>query len=120
MDIPLQITWRDIDKSAAIEADILEKAAKLERYYDHIVSCRVLVEASHRHHHKGNLYRIRIEIEVPQGEIVATRDPGEHHAHEDIYVAIRDAFDAVRRQLQDYGKKRRGKVKHHQSPTNET
>jgi ribosomal subunit interface protein len=114
MIIPLQITWRDVPQSDAIEADIREKAAKLDHFYDGILSCRVLVEASHRHHHKGNLYHIRLEIEVPDGEIVVTRDPAEHHAHEDIYVAIRDAFDAARRQLQDYARKRRGQVKRHE------
>lgn len=116
MIIPLQITWRDVDKSDALEADIREKADKLDRFYDQIVSCRVLVEAPHRHHHKGNLYRLRIEIEVPDRELVVTRDPGQNHAHEDIYVAVRDAFDAARRQLQDYAAKRRGDVKHHDKP----
>lgn len=113
MIIPLQITWRDIPQSDAIEADIRAKASKLDQFYAHIVSCRVLVEASHRHHHKGNLYRIRIEIEVPDDQIVVTRDPGDKHAHEDIYVSIRDAFDAARRQLQDYARIRRGHVKRH-------
>lgn len=113
MIIPLQITWRDVAPSDAIEADIRAKARKLDQFYDHIVSCRVLVEASHRHHHKGNLYRIRIEIEVPDKELVVTRDPGDEHAHEDIYVAIRDAFDAARRQVQDYVDIRRRHVKRH-------
>jgi ribosomal subunit interface protein len=119
MIIPLQITWRDVPQSDAIEADIRAKAAKLEQFYQHIVSGRVLVEASHRHHHKGNLYRIRVELEVPDGEIAVTRDPAENHAHEDIYVTIRDAFDAARRQLQDYAARRRGDVKQHRSPSPE-
>jgi ribosomal subunit interface protein len=108
-----QITWRDVPRSEAVEADIVAKLEKLDQFYEHIVSCRVLVESAHRHHHKGNLYRIRVEIEVPGSEIVATRSQGDEHAHEDIYVAIRDAFDAARRQLQDYARKRRGQVKHH-------
>ncbi len=108
-----QITWRDVDQSDAIEADIREKIHKLENFFDKIVSCKVAVEASHRRHHKGNLYRIHIIVEVPDHEIVVSRDPGEHHAHEDIYVTIRDAFDAARRQLQDYASKRRGQVKQH-------
>ena len=114
MVIPLQITWRDVPQSDAIESSIRTKAEKLDRFYDGILSCRVRVESSYRHHHKGNLYRIRVEIEVPDGEIVASRDPAENHAHEDIYVAIRDAFDAARRQLQDYARIRRGKVKRHE------
>ncbi len=113
MIIPLQITWRDVDQSDALEKVLREKAAKLDQFCDSIVSCRVLVEASARHHHKGNRYRIRLEIEVPDDEIVVSRDPADDHAHEDIYVAVRDSFDAARRQLQDYAARRRGDVKHH-------
>jgi len=113
MQVPLQITWRDVDKSDALENDIRAKADKLNEFFDPITSCRVVIESSHRHHHKGNLYRLRIDITVPDREIVVTRDPADNHAHEDIYVAVRDAFDAARRQLQDYARKRRGNVKHH-------
>lgn len=112
---PLQITWRDVPQSDAIESAIREKAEKLDQFYDGIIVCKVLVEASHRKHHKGNLYRIHVVVEVPDREIVATRDPAENHAHEDIYVSIRDAFDAARRQLQDYSAKRRGQTKQHES-----
>jgi ribosomal subunit interface protein len=113
LQIPLQITWRNIAKSEALEADIEAKAEKLEEFYDHIMSCRVVVEKSHGRHKKGNLYRIHLDIKVPEKEIVVTRDPGENHAHEDMYVSIRDAFDAARRQLQDYVRVRRGHVKQH-------
>jgi ribosomal subunit interface protein len=117
MQTPLQITFRDLESSAAIEANIREKAAKLEQYYDQIMSCRVMVEAPHGHHHQGRLYQVRIDLGVPDGELVVSH---EHHhkdsAHEDVYVAIRDAFDAMRRQLEDYARKRRGKVKQHAAP----
>lgn len=114
--MPLQITWRDIPKSEAVEADIENKAHKLEQFCDSILGCRVLVESSYNRHHHGNLYRIRIDIDVPENEIVVTRDPDKNHAHEDIYVTVRDAFDAARRQLQDYVRVRRGQVKQHDSP----
>lgn len=110
----LQITFRDIPKSDAIEADIREKAAKLDQFYDSIMSGRVIVEAPHGHHHKGKLYHVSIDLTVPDGELVANRSPG-NHAHEDVYVAIRDAFDAIRRQLQNYARKQRGKVKTHET-----
>jgi ribosome-associated translation inhibitor RaiA len=109
VEIPLQVTWRNVEKSAAVEAEIRSRAAKLVEFHDHIVSCRVVVEAPHRHHHKGNLYRLAIDVKVPDRELVVTRDPGEDHAHEDIYVAVRDAFDAMRRQLQDYARNRHGR-----------
>ncbi len=110
----LQITFRDIPKSDAIEADIREKAAKLDQFYDSIMSGRVIVEAPHGHHHKGKLYHVSIDLTVPDGELVVNRSPG-NHAHEDVYVAIRDAFNAIRRKLQDYARKQRGKVKVHET-----
>jgi len=109
VEIPLQVTWRNIDKSEAVDADIRTKAEKLNEFHDHIISCRVVVEASHHRHHKGNLYRLRIDVKVPDRELVVTRDPGDEHAHEDIYVTVRDAFDAMRRQLQDTLQPRHGR-----------
>ncbi len=111
--MPLTITWREVEPSAAIEAAIREHVTKLEAFHAHIVGCRVVVEPPQGHHHKGNLYRIHIDIRVPGREIVVTRDPTAHQAHQDFYVAMRDAFDAARRQLQDYARQRRGDVKHH-------
>ncbi|MDH5573205.1 MAG: HPF/RaiA family ribosome-associated protein [Gammaproteobacteria bacterium] len=116
MKIPLQITFRDFPQSDALEANIREKADKLEEYYDQIISCRVMVEAPHGHHHKGNLFHIRVDITVPGDEIVVSRSPDQHHAHEDAYVAVRDAFNAARRQLQDFAKKQRRHVKTHEVP----
>lgn len=97
--------------SKAIESDIGERAAKLEQFYEKITSCRVLIEAPHRRHRKGKLYHVRVDIAVPGHELVVKREPPEHGAHEDVYVAIRDAFDAARRELQDYARRRRGQVK---------
>jgi len=116
MQVPLQITFRHLDPSDAIEADIRERAQKLELFSDDITSCRVVVEAPHQHHHKGRIYTVTVDITVPGGEIVASRHPDKHHAHEDAYVAIRDAFNAAKRQLEDYVRQRRGKVKLHESP----
>lgn len=116
MQLPLQITFRHMEPSAAIEANIRERAEKLDQFCDHIMSCRVVVEPAHKHHHKGNLFHVRLDVTVPDGELVVKRDPGEHHAHEDAYVSIRDAFDAMRRQLEDYVRRRKGKVKTHAGP----
>ncbi|TNF39031.1 MAG: ribosome-associated translation inhibitor RaiA, partial [Gammaproteobacteria bacterium] len=73
MQQPLQITFRDIPYSDALEADIREKAAKLDQFYDHIMSCRVVVELPHGHHHKGKLYHVTIDITVPGEELVVNR-----------------------------------------------
>jgi len=94
MQLPLQITFRHMDSSDAVAARIRERSEELERFFDRIVSCRVVVECRHPRRHQGNLFRVRVDLKVPGGEIVVGRDPRAHHAHEDVYVAIRDAFDA--------------------------
>jgi cold shock CspA family protein/ribosome-associated translation inhibitor RaiA len=116
MQVPLELSFRNIEHSAEIEADVREKVDKLDEFYGRITACRVVVEAPHQHHHKGNIYHVRIYLSVPQLDIVVDRDPGAHHAHEDVHVAIRDAFDAARRQLQDAARKLRGATKTHESP----
>ncbi len=108
MQIPLQITIRDVEHSAALETHIRDKAKKLDEFFDHIMSCRVVVEVPHKHHHQGKQFNVRIDLGVAGGEIAVTRD----HA-EDVYVALRDAFDAAKRQLEDYVRKLRGDVKTH-------
>jgi len=106
--MPIQIVFHKLDPSPAIEANIRERAGKLEQYYDQIVGCRVVVEAPHKHHTKGNLYSVRITVTVPGEELVVSRAPGEQTSREDAYVAVREAFDTMRRRLQDYARKRRG------------
>jgi len=114
MMVPLQITFRNMPPTEAIEANIREKAAKLDRFYDRVTSCRVVVEVPHRRHHKGKLYHVRVDIKVPGWEVVINREPTQHSAHEDVYVSIQEAFDAARRQLQDYVRRHRGEVKAHE------
>ncbi len=109
MQIPLQITIRDIEQSEALETHIREKSKKLDEFFNHIMSCRVVVEVPHKHHRQGKQYNVRIDIGVAGGEIAVNRD----HA-EDVYVALRDAFDAAKRQLEDYARKLRGDVKTHE------
>jgi ribosomal subunit interface protein len=85
--------------SEALEANIREKVHKLEQFCDGITACRVVVESRHRNQHKGNLFQVRVDLTIPGRELVASRDQADNHAHEDAYVAVRDAFEAVRRQL---------------------
>ena len=109
-----QITFRGIPHSDAVEENILKKAEKLDKFYERILACRVIVEAEHHRHHKGNLYHVRIELDVPEKNIIVSRENHAKHAHEDIFVVVRDAFDAARRQLEDYARIQRGDVKSHQ------
>src|SRR5438445_6212402 len=75
MEIPLQIKFHNMAPSQAIEDTIREKASKLDDLYDRIISCRVMVEAPHRHHRKGKAYEVRIDITVPGSELVINRSP---------------------------------------------
>ena len=140
MKTPLQVKFRNMPRSQAIEDNIREKASKLESFYDRIMSCQVIVGAPHRHHRKGKAYEVRIDLAVPGGELVINRWPkrlkaaksslierpeteliesherSKHGSHADVYVAIRDAFNAAGRKLQDYARRQRGSVKLHKIP----
>jgi ribosomal subunit interface protein len=105
MQVPLEIAFHNMEPSEFIEAKVRERVDKLERYCDRITRCSVGIEAPHRAHRQGNLYHVRIEIGVPGKELVVSRDPGDIHAHKDVYVAIRDAFDAAERQLAEHERK---------------
>lgn len=116
MQLPLEITYRNLDPSEALENNVREHAQKLDLFFDHIMSCRVMVEAPHHHHHKGNLYHVRIDVTVPDGELVANREDDLHHSYDDPYVAIRDAFDKMARQLEHWSDMRQREVKTHETP----
>jgi len=116
MAIPMQITFHGVDQSDALEARILEWADKLERVYDRVERCEVVVEAPHRHHRQGRLFHVRIHLHVPGSDIIVNRDPGPDGAHEDPYVAVRDSFQAARRQLEDHARKMRPEGTHHEEP----
>lgn len=111
MELPLQITARDIELSDAIKTEITEKAEKLDSFYDRIVRCKVVLECPKRHQHQGKIYSAHIYMTVPGSEIVIRKEP-----NEDLYVAIRDAFSAARRKLEDYAREQRMDVKHHEEP----
>ena len=103
MHLPIQITFRKMDTSPSVEAHIRERAEALEKFYDRITHCRVVVEAPHRHHRQGDQYLVRIDLTVPGGETIVVS----HEASEHAGVAVREAFDVARRRLEDYVKDRR-------------
>ena len=96
------ISFRDIEPSEAVERRVQERADRLAGLSDRITTCHVVVQAPHRHHHKGILYDVRIQLHVPGGELVVTREGSQDHAHEDVYVVIRDAFDVAERRLEEW------------------
>jgi cold shock CspA family protein/ribosome-associated translation inhibitor RaiA len=117
MQIPLQVTYRGMESSDSVDAAIREKAKRLERFHGRITSCRVTVESPAQHRRKGGTYRVTVDLTVPSAEIATSRKSGRDAAHEDVYVAIRDAFAAATRRLEDHARERRGDVKTHEVPT---
>jgi ribosomal subunit interface protein len=111
MRLTPQVTLKDIPHSEAVEAKIREKVTKLERFHSRIMGCRVAVESPQRRQHQGKLYTVRIDITVPGEELVINRVE-----NEDLYVAIRDAFDAANRKLEEQARRQRGDVKAHAEP----
>lgn len=110
---PLQITFRNIDSSAAIEAKVHENAGRLGRLHQRITSCRVVISAPERRHHRERQYVVRINIAVPGANIWINRGNPQQAAHTDVYVAIRDAFAAAVRKLEDHVRRHEGSVKRH-------
>lgn len=102
MQIPAEISFKDMQPNEYLEGKIRERIAKLEEFHDRITSCRVRMEAPHARDFHGQVFHVRVDITVPGGEIVVNRDPGKNHAHKDPEVAVRDAFNAAQRQLEDF------------------
>lgn len=115
MSMPTQITFRGLDSSDWIRADIQEHADRLARFQSDIINCRVVIDARNHRHHKGRLYQVAITLDVPGDNVVVTHESPEDHAHEDLKVAIRDAFAAATRRLEDGVRLRRRDVKTHQA-----
>ena len=129
MQLTPTITFRGIEPSASLEAEIRTRIHKLETYYRSIMGCRVLVELAGRHHETGNRYHVRIDLTVPGEEIVVAHEASLHATAQDLdlpkatkedepdperkhaLVAVHQAFDIARRRLQDYARRQRGTVK---------
>jgi ribosomal subunit interface protein len=108
--LSVQVTMKDIPSSQTLENLIRFKAQKLALYTRKINSCRVVVEVPQKHKRQGKLFSVHIDVTVPGKELASSRKE-----NEDIYIAIRDAFLAIERQLEKYWQKRSGHVKHHES-----
>jgi ribosomal subunit interface protein len=112
---PIQITFRGLGPSTAIEDYVRRRAAKLETFFRRITGCHVTVEApNHLHHKQGRQYRVLVDMVVPKAELVVGRTPDAGSSHEDVYAAIDDAFDDAGRVLQEYVRKQRGYTKAHE------
>ncbi len=108
-----QVSFDDLPIDEAVRYAALDHIAELERYSDRITGCHVVVAKPHRHHRDGNLYSVRIDLVVPGSELVVNRNHPLDHAHEDVFVALRDSFLAARRRLEDHARRMRGAEKVH-------
>lgn len=113
LDFPVQIDFQQMLPSEAVQTYIYAKLKKLSHYYHRLMSCHVLVEIINRHHRQGKLFHVCLDLKIPQASIVVSRCTAENHAHEDVFVCLRDAFKALQRKLQCHEQKRHGKKKHH-------
>lgn len=115
MQIPVQVTFRHVDPSPAVEARARELAAHLDHYYDRITGCHIVIQGPPAHKHKGAPYSVRLDVIVPGQEIFVDSERDQRTEHTDVYVALHDAFDHMRRQLEDFARRRRGDTKHHEA-----
>jgi ribosome-associated translation inhibitor RaiA len=115
--LPLQITFRNMGPSSEAEQWIRHESAKLDRFYSHIMGCRVLVEMPSRRRKRGSLYHVRIDLTVPGAELVVKDQPSLHNSiqqteedkitkhlevearHKDFRPAVNDVFNVMRRRL---------------------
>jgi ribosomal subunit interface protein len=111
--ISLKVTYRGFDSSEAVNMTLKQHVEKLERFRARATSCEVVVSKPHRHHSQGQIFHIELRLHIPGRNIFVNREPEHNDAHADVYIAIRDAFNAMERQLEDVVRIRRGSIKQH-------
>ena len=114
MTIPVQITFRHMETSPAVETRVRELADHLGVFSDRIQTCRVVVDSPHRHHHQGKVFAVKVQLVLPGEDVVVDMERPQRDGHEDVYVVLRDAFDAAKRQLQQRMASLRGDEKRHE------
>ena len=105
MSPPVQVTFKNVPFSEALNDRIMQESERLAHYYHKLQDFRVVVEVSHKHHAKGSLFHIHLVAHIPGDTLVVTKESHNDHSHEDAYVAVRDAFDALHHQLDHAEKK---------------
>ncbi len=111
MKLPVHIQFEGMDRSDALEASAREHSLKLESFASDIIACRVNIDLLQKHKHQGRPFGVRIDLTLPGHELVVNRVQDE-----DVYVALRDAFNNMRRQLEELVQRRRGQEKQHRLP----
>ena len=114
MQIPLEVSYRDVQKTKDLEILLQKKVSKLETICSYITSCRIAIEKTNQHQQNGNPFRVRISLSIPPShKLVVRRESSEGDIHDDLRAVIGNAFDAARRQLEKLVEKQRNEVKTH-------
>lgn len=116
METPVEIIWHNMEPARHVEQGVNRRVERLAKYFGRITRCHVVVEAPHQRHRTGNQYEVRLEVTVPGGELSVNRRPGNDFAHTDVRVAVRDAFDAIERQLRRWKDEHSGRPESHAAP----
>ncbi|MGE5085477.1 MAG: cold shock domain-containing protein [Bacillota bacterium] len=114
--IDLKINYLGMPESNSVSAAVWDHVKHLELFSAQLMSCHVVINRPPRKSHQGGIYHIKIHLHMKGSDIVIDREPGKNHAHEDVYVALRDAFDAAKRKIEDYTRIRSGRVKNSVKP----
>lgn len=116
MQTPVEISWHNMEPARHVEERVHHRIERLDQFFDRIMGCHVVVEASHYRHRQGNQYEVRIDLTLPGGELSVNKRPGDDNAHVDLLVAVRDAFDAMERQLKRWKDQHKGRPEEHAGP----
>lgn len=111
MNFPIEIQFRGMPPSDFVYNDVWDHAEKLDQFFNRIVSCHVVVASPHRSKHQGRIYRVQVRLSVPGADVFVSTEPDLRAEHADVYVAVRDAFNAVQRRLEDHVRRMRGRIK---------
>jgi hypothetical protein len=114
MQMPMDVSYRDVMRTVALDRLIRTQAGKLERVCDHIVSAHLAIERPQRHQRSGSPFRVRLDVRVPPGhEVVVTREPGEGDLHDPLTTVVRTVFSRAERRLRSLVEEQHGEVKRH-------
>jgi ribosomal subunit interface protein len=116
METSAEITWHNMEPVPHVAKRVDQRINRLEKFFGRITRCHVVVEAAHQRRRQGNEYEVRLDVTIPGGDLSVNQKPGDIHAHTDVLVAIRDAFDAMERQLRRWKDEHGGRPEVHATP----
>lgn len=116
MQTPVELIWHEMDPVPHVEKRVRERVARLEKLFERIIGCHVVVEAAHRRHKGSSDYEVRLEVTVPGGSLTINRRPGDDQGHMDPLLTVRDAFDAMERKLRRWKEEHSGRPEPSESP----